>query len=221
MARPRSDIAERLVIAARARFLAQGVDGASLREIAKEAGTTIGMVYYYFPMKDDLFIAVVEPVYARLLTDVVERVAPLRDGEPFEPQLQRLYRRLWELSEEEFAVVGLLLRELMTSSERIHRVAQLFLAGHLPPLARFLAEGIAAGQLRDDVPPVAQLVTLMGMGMLPVLVSRVVKRGGLIGEGDLPPPDALAAIFSGIWLRGNGSAAAAREEPKRKRPARR
>ncbi len=60
MARPRGDISERLVKAAREAFLTQGVDGASLREIAAEAGTSLGMITYYFPTKDDLFLAVLE-----------------------------------------------------------------------------------------------------------------------------------------------------------------
>ena len=62
MARPRSDIEPRIVHAARRRFLKEGVDGASLRTIARDAKTSIGMVYYYFPTKDDLFFAVVEEV---------------------------------------------------------------------------------------------------------------------------------------------------------------
>ena len=67
MARPGSDLRSRVVPAARARFLAQGVDGASLRSIADDAGTSIGMVYYYFKTKDDLFLAVVEDVYGELM----------------------------------------------------------------------------------------------------------------------------------------------------------
>ena len=49
MARPRGDISERLIKAAREAFLTQGVDGASLREIAAEAGTSLGMITYYVP----------------------------------------------------------------------------------------------------------------------------------------------------------------------------
>ena len=67
MPRPPSDIAARIVEAARDRFLLQGVDGASLRSIAADAGTNIGMVYYYFKTKDDLFLAVIEEAYAQLL----------------------------------------------------------------------------------------------------------------------------------------------------------
>ena len=59
MARPKSDIEPRIIHAARRRFLEDGVDGASLRKIAREAGTNIGMIYYYFPTKDDLFLAYV------------------------------------------------------------------------------------------------------------------------------------------------------------------
>jgi TetR/AcrR family transcriptional regulator, transcriptional repressor for nem operon len=58
MARPASDIGPRIVHAARARFLQEGVDGAALRQIARDAGTNIGMVYYYFKTKDDLLAAV-------------------------------------------------------------------------------------------------------------------------------------------------------------------
>ena len=74
MGRPRSDKDQRIVHAARARFLAEGVDGASLREIAKDAGTNVGMVFYYFPTKDDLLFAILDWLLgqvSRTLDDVV------------------------------------------------------------------------------------------------------------------------------------------------------
>src|SRR5262249_27779376 len=67
MPRPRTDIRVRILHAARARFAAKGVDGSSLRSIAADARTSIGMIYYYFPSKDALFLAVVEEVYGNLL----------------------------------------------------------------------------------------------------------------------------------------------------------
>ncbi len=70
MPRPRSDIRERFVDVALEQFWAQGVDGASLRNIAAHAKTSIGMVYYYFTTKDELFLAVVESGY----TGVLERL---------------------------------------------------------------------------------------------------------------------------------------------------
>ena len=80
MARPRSDIAQRIVSAAAERFLHDGVDGASLRRIAQAAGTNLGMVYYYFPSKDDLFLAVVERHYAPLSQALIAAGAALIDA---------------------------------------------------------------------------------------------------------------------------------------------
>ena len=44
MARPRSNIKERIVRAARAEFLKIGVEAASLRAIARRARTHLGMI---------------------------------------------------------------------------------------------------------------------------------------------------------------------------------
>ena len=91
MGRPRTDIQPRIVRAARARFLAEGVDGASLRTIAADAGTSVGMIFYYFPTKDDLFLAVVEEVYARLLDDLRRA---LSGDAPVRERLKRAFLRL-------------------------------------------------------------------------------------------------------------------------------
>lgn len=49
-----------LIEAAREAFLAHGIDGASLAQIAEAAGCTTGAVYANFPGKDDLFLAVLD-----------------------------------------------------------------------------------------------------------------------------------------------------------------
>ena len=62
--------------AARARFLARGRRRrVAAQHRAATRGTSIGMVYYYFPTKDDLFLAVVEEVYAKLLSDLSRDLA--------------------------------------------------------------------------------------------------------------------------------------------------
>src|SRR6266487_6095022 len=108
MARPRSDIEPRIVHAARHRFLEEGVEGASLRTIARDAGTSIGMVYYYFPTKDDLFLAVVEERYGKLLADLTAALTP--DQPPAE-RLRRMYRRIGRMGEDDLTVVKLIVRE--------------------------------------------------------------------------------------------------------------
>jgi AcrR family transcriptional regulator len=129
MARPRSDIQKRVIHAARTRFLAEGVDGASLRRIARAARTSIGMVYYYFPTKDDLFLAVVEDVYVVFLADLVLALEP---SLPVEERILRLYRRIGAVTENERLILRLVLREALVSSARLDRIVERFQRGHHP-----------------------------------------------------------------------------------------
>ncbi len=207
MARPRSDIAERIQRAAREQFLAQGVDGASLRAIASEAETNIGMIYYYFPTKDDLFFAVVESTYRGLLEDVSQALAAEeKSGEtvPVEERLRRVYTRIWRESDDEFAVIRLVLREVMVSAERVRRLGALFAQGHIPLLYGTLHDGIDAGELRDDLPPLAMAVASMALGVVPMLAWRVAGEK-LLPELPLPRPDELGQLFANILLRGIGA----------------
>src|SRR5258706_13859163 len=110
MARPRSDIEPRILAAARARFLSDGVDGASLRSIASDAGTSIGMVYYYFPSKDELFFGVVEQLYQKLLADIETAILP---DVPVHSRVERLYARVAQLTDEELLVARLIMREAL------------------------------------------------------------------------------------------------------------
>ena len=57
---------------ARAAFADLGLDGASLREIARRAGYTAGAIYSYFPSKED--------VYATLLSESLDRLIDHIDG---------------------------------------------------------------------------------------------------------------------------------------------
>src|SRR5213594_123712 len=61
-ARPQEETAKcrQIIDGARAVFLAQGFDAASMGEIAREAGVSKGTLYVYFDSKEALFQAIVE-----------------------------------------------------------------------------------------------------------------------------------------------------------------
>lgn len=48
-------------------FNEKGYHKVSLREIAREAGTTIGNLTYHFPQKDDLLVSIVEELHTEFL----------------------------------------------------------------------------------------------------------------------------------------------------------
>jgi AcrR family transcriptional regulator len=201
MGRPRSDIAPRIVRAARLRFLARGVDGASLRGIAADARTSIGMVYYYFPTKDDLFLAVVESVYLGLLQDL-ERIVDAR--KPVPERIEGLYERVGAASRLEREVLRLVLREALTSPARLTRLIRRFKKGHVPLLLSLVRDGFASGTFAPDVPPPLVLMAMMALGgpgqtMLQVMTRRL----GLPGT---PRSQDLAPALLRILLGGVGAA---------------
>ena len=58
---------DELLAAAERIFSARGYAGASIREIAAEAGFSVGGVYQFFPGKEELFAAVVDGVWQEYL----------------------------------------------------------------------------------------------------------------------------------------------------------
>jgi AcrR family transcriptional regulator len=208
MPRTRSNIAPRIVHAARARFLREGVDGASLRAIADDAGTSIGMVYYYFTTKDDLFFAVVEETYERLLADMTRALDPTL--EPVE-RMRRLYRRVGAIDDHEAQIVRLVIREVLVSSRRLDRLLRRFQRGHFPIVLKTIADGMATGTIRDDVPPMLVLVVAIAVGAIPQFVLQHVApklRG--------PLADQLIEL---LW-RGIGPTQPSTRRPRARRSAR-
>ena len=57
---------EKLIESARTEFMEKGYQGASLRQICKNAGVTTGALYFFFQDKEDLFASIVDPAVERL-----------------------------------------------------------------------------------------------------------------------------------------------------------
>jgi AcrR family transcriptional regulator len=212
MARPRSDIEPRILHAARRRFLAEGVDGASLRTIASDAKTNVGMIFYYFPTKDDLFLAVVEEVYGKL----VENLSTALEGEgSTRERLHGAFARLGQATDDEVEVIRLILREalLVPTSPRFSRLMARFRQGHLAVVLRALARGVEEGDLDTSVPLPLLMMSTFAMGALPQILRRV--AGHELPFSMLPPPGELATKAVDLLFRG----VAAKEAPPAKKKA--
>lgn len=214
MARPRSDIKTRIVEAARSRFLKAGVDGASLREIARDAGTNIGMIVYYFPSKDDLFLAVVEETYAPFLAGLA---SALSGDDAVADRLKRAFVRIGNCTERELEVVRLVVREALLSSTRFRRIVRRFMRGHVPLLLQTVAEGVARGELDATVPPPMLLIVPLGVGALPQLLRRAAEEIPPLAM--LPAPEPLAELSGELLLRAIGARRGASPTSSRRKPS--
>lgn len=202
MSRPRSDIRPRIIEAARERFLNDGVDGASLRGIAGDAGTSIGMIYYYFPTKDDLFLGVVEDVYEGLLADLTVALAP---DAPADVRIRRLHQRAGAMSDVEFMTIRIVIREALISSSRLSSLMQRMARGHLPLLFQLVDDGWNEGVLDRRYPLPLHLATIGVLGIFPHLIRRLISDAAPHVAEHVPEGADLASMLSDIALRGIGA----------------
>jgi AcrR family transcriptional regulator len=212
MARPRTDIEPRILHAARARFLQDGVDGASLRTIARDAKTSVGMIFYYFPTKDDLFMAVIEEVYADLIADLEKLLA---GDDPARDRIQRAAERLGAASETEIEVMRIVVREALVSSERIAKVMARFRRGHVGMLMATVMDGMQKGEIDASIPLPVAAICAGAIAIVPQIAHRVLEDK--LPVGALPGGPALAALLVEILFRGirpeSSPAAPHRETP--------
>jgi len=175
--RPKSDIDKRILVAAKTLFLGQGVDGTSLREIAEAASTNIGMVYYYFPTKDDVFFALVDETYSKLLAELEQRMS-LEDevGKGgVEARLRHLFTRIGEANADEVDVIHLIVREALGSAERRKRLMERFMKGHIPLVLRHLVQGQTSGELNASLHPIVMLMATFALAGPPQIIRKQVK----------------------------------------------
>ncbi|OBJ08398.1 TetR family transcriptional regulator [Mycobacterium sp. 1165196.3] len=137
---------QRIIDAARERFMRDGYERATVRAIAADAGVDVAMVYYFFGNKEGLFTASTltgpeHPLHqlATLLDDGTERIG------------ERLVRRFLEHWEE-----GAVFEPFLTlwRSAAIHPEARKVLHGSLAgPIAKRVAAefGVADAELRVEL----------------------------------------------------------------------
>src|SRR2546425_2508463 len=80
---------EQIIDAAAKLFAEKGYDGASIRDIAREAGITEGLIYHYFESKDQLTEAVWKE---RSWRAQLERILSEADGKTLEQVLKEMVR---------------------------------------------------------------------------------------------------------------------------------
>jgi len=90
----------------------QGYAGTRLSDVAERANIQTPAIYYYFPSKEDLFLAVIEAPYARLVTTIGEI---LNTPEPVRDRVRALFRRIGAFTPDEAETFRLVLGEALKS----------------------------------------------------------------------------------------------------------
>jgi len=182
----------RILQAARKIFAQHGYHGATIGEIAAEAGLSNGAVYYNFANKEDLFLALLGQWRTELIADVQTAVGRPGSAGPehsFQDEMRHVIgtlkrRREWRL----------LLFEFVTYAARNPEFRERFAAGRQnfkAALASALADRIAAHRLQPVVPP-EQLAVLVSALVNGLALDELTEPGGI--SGDLLATALLALI---------------------------
>ncbi|HXH71191.1 MAG TPA: TetR/AcrR family transcriptional regulator [Mariprofundaceae bacterium] len=191
------DVRQRLLDAAMHRFLEEDYHRVAMRSIARDAGTNMSMIYYYFNSKEGLF----EEVLRSWLQPLIDNMRkPDSEASPasFEEFFRMYYRAA--LANPRFP---LLIMKTLNSAEA--------------PGARFLVETVLErgrqsgvqwinrmkddGKIAPDIDPELLRIAAVSMSMLPMLIRDFLAKQ--FGE----PIDAaffgqLAAFYDRILTHG-------------------
>jgi AcrR family transcriptional regulator len=137
-------------------MLADGYAAVTYRRVAAKAGVTAGLVQYYFPTLDDLFIALLDRRAERNL----EKFSELLEAHPEGP-----LRAIWEYSRDE-TTAALMMEFMALGNHRKAIRARISTVSRRAKRSQLDALTAAAGRYRFDkavVPPAAILFLLAGI----------------------------------------------------------
>jgi TetR/AcrR family transcriptional regulator len=152
----------RILAAARIEFVTYGLSGGRVDRIAEQSGVNKNLIYHYFGSKDELYLAVLERIYADLRQQ--QQDENLRDLPPVEGM-----KRLVTSTFDHFVATPDLIR--LMSIENIHYGEHLksskstkpLYAGLLDTIRTLLKRGQQQGVFRGDVDPVDLYLSISGL----------------------------------------------------------
>jgi AcrR family transcriptional regulator len=193
------DVRRRLVAVARELFARRGFGEVGIRELARAANVTPGMISYYFGDKQGLYEAMLTSVFEEMLARIRELAAEHAQGTRPLEGLIRLY--IATIASQPW-VPALLLREIVTGDSAARaRFIERF-ASRVGALVPGLVAGeIAAGELRADLDPRLSLLSLFGMCVFPFLAHPI--AGKVLGyELDASFAERLVAHTTKLFFDG-------------------
>jgi TetR/AcrR family transcriptional regulator len=182
-----SELTRALLVQAGSRLFAlRGIDGATVDEIAREAGVNKAMISYHFGGKEQLYGAILQEA----LDAARERLQAIKSSDATPPEkLARYVATFAELQSDRPNLASMLLRELLSGGRFIGKDNLAPFLSIFESVRAILAEGIARGEFR----PVSPLLTHLSIvGAIVFFFATEPFRQRLITEGRLPiePPTA-------------------------------
>lgn len=98
----KDEVRNSILTAAKMLFYQKGYNNASIRDIAKNSGITVGNVYRYFPNKESVLEGIVSPVYEKIMDYINLSESYIKAGEnkTFEDFRNEINRYMLQIAKE-------------------------------------------------------------------------------------------------------------------------
>jgi len=172
---------ERILEGGRRAFNAGGFRGTSVPSIAAEAGVSVGLIYRYFPSKEELFLELCLSGTPNELEDLARRIAPIEDP------VVRLTTAIDSYFDALFLAIGapLVLQALAAapSDERIRESLRRRGDDLRRFSALFIRDALARGEIdpATDVDEIAAVTTML----LDAALIAVAEQGDAMDRNDV------------------------------------
>ena len=173
--------------AAQEAFSSQGIEGATIRAIARKAGCDPALIYYHYASKEALFLSLLE----RRLPPLAEHLARIASSS--DPRGTR--DRIWAAMEafhqhlgEDAGFRSVFRGQLIAGTDTIKDAVAARLRPIIGAMRSILQQGIQRGELRTDLDPTtsAFFIGRMHMEILDLVPAMGSRLAGLPPQGSLP-----------------------------------
>lgn len=189
---------EKLLDAAQAVFTRDGLQAASMRAIAREAGCDPALIYYHFENKEAIFTAILDRKFPPMVR-CFEAILLETEGKHTAERLWELMGAVHQFMAQDSGFRSLVRGELARGAEGIQDAIALHIKPVLETMLVVFREGIAKGDIRRDL-----MVPLGGffflrlymeiLDLVPIMSTRI---AGVPSE--LVLPLARLAWFDLFW----------------------
>lgn len=125
-----------------------GYENAAVAEVARRAGVVEGTVYHYFETKRELYVAVAEAWYKRVL----DNTPPVANRKGIHAALREVILRELLIIRENPSIVRFILMEVRPNADYRHSKLFAMSRKFTSEITKVLTDGIASGALIEHVP---------------------------------------------------------------------
>lgn len=146
-------------------IMEKGLHSFSVKDIAKQAGVSTGVIYHYFKNKDDLLAQVLRHVFNKTHQAVMEKVDHLQE---FRQKLEAYLTEISRVPTEngEFYRVFMNYIGLAPYHEEVHHITKRFIGNIQNYIEEIIGLGVRQGRVAPDKQQVlAPIVSSLAMGI--------------------------------------------------------